>query len=137
MELKLYALPVTATAGSNTFVVDQTITSGNFTKLFGLGGGSNVYTTGCAKGQRPTFTMGSDGKVKATFAAKSAGTYYLVVKSDATSVQGQPVPSPSTVHYAVSTEGVAKSSSGIDLSRPPVASHQTKHLSRFFWRLRR
>ena len=39
----MYWVKVTATAGSNTFVIDQAITTGNFNTQFKLDGGGNVF----------------------------------------------------------------------------------------------
>jgi hypothetical protein len=76
--------------------------------------------------------------VSLRFNAPAAGTYFLAVTYKSTSVKGQRPPSPSTAHYEFSTQGVSSSTSGIDLS-PPLAAGTTltKHVSRFFWRLRR
>jgi len=130
-----YWLPAHA-AGASTFTVDQAITTGNFSAKFLLGSGSNVYTANCAKGLHPVFTQLGAGSVRVTFTAPADGTYYIGVKLSTSAVNNQSVPSPSTVHYELSTEGIASSTSGIDLSKPAIF-HQTRHLDRFFWRLRR
>src|SRR5436190_2377957 len=42
-----YWVQVTAAAGSNTFTVNEAITSGNFSTLFAMQAGSNVFDTSC------------------------------------------------------------------------------------------
>jgi hypothetical protein len=53
-----------------------------------------------------------------TFNAPAAGTYYISLKFDVSSVNNQPAPSPPTVHYDFMTTGVPGSTSGIDLVTP-------------------
>jgi uncharacterized repeat protein (TIGR01451 family) len=111
-----YWVKVGATAGSNSKVIDQTITSGNFSTLFALASGSAVYDTNCVKISKPTFSQ-SSGTITATWNAASAGTYYLAVKLDASSVQRKAAPSPGTsVHYDFSTTGISGSLAGINLT---------------------
>ena len=46
----------------------------------------------------------------------SAGTYFIRLRLSTSAVKSQTAPNPSTVHYAFSTNGVAGSTSGIDLT---------------------
>jgi len=113
-----YWVKVTAAAGSNTFVVNNSITTGNFTTLFALTTGSAVFDSGC-KSVKATFTQssttGTTGTVTATFTAASAGTYYIEVKLSTSNIQGKAAPSPSTVNYSYSTTGVPGSTAGLNL----------------------
>ena len=111
---------MSATAGSNTVTVAQSITSGNFSTLFKLGTGSNVYNTSCASGFSPTFSSTAvnnrtSGNVTVTFTAPTAGTYYVSVALSASSVANKNVPNPTTVSYSFSTNGVTGSSTSLSL----------------------
>jgi hypothetical protein len=119
-----YWVKVTARAGANSFTVAQSITTGNFSTKFALGGGSNVYTSACAKVMRATITSGASG-VTASFTATTAGTYYIGIHYTTAAVKGQTVPSPATVHYQFSIGGVAGSTSGLDLKQQLAASPVT------------
>jgi hypothetical protein len=110
--LKLSNVP----AGPASFTVGQTITTGNFSAKFALGGGSAVYTGACAKGPKATIVQTAGGVV-VSFTAKPAGTYFLNVRYSTAAAVGQAVPNPSTVHYDFSTGGVANSTSGLDLKK--------------------
>ena len=113
-----YWVKVTAVAGSNTFVINQSITTGNFSTLFAIASGSNVYSSSCTSAHA-TFTQSSinatSGTVTATFKALTAGTYYIAIKFSPSSVTGKAAPTPSTVGYSYSTTGVAGSTSGLSL----------------------
>jgi hypothetical protein len=112
-----YWVRVTASAGANTFVVPQSITTGNFTTLFGLGSGSGVFGSGCAGVAGATFTASAnDDTFTIRWNASSAGTNYVSVHLATSGVRNKPAPSPPVVHYAFSTNGVTGSTSGIDLS---------------------
>jgi len=112
-----YWIKVTATAGSNTFTIDQDITTGNFSTFFSTASGSNVFTSSCtALKPAPTFTQSGD-ITTVTFTASSAGTYIIGIKYDATSVKGATAPSPTTVHYTFTTIGVPGSTSGLALQK--------------------
>jgi uncharacterized repeat protein (TIGR01451 family) len=104
------------TAGSHTFTITQTITTGNFdSHFFNQASGSNVWTSTCvAVKPKPTITT-SNGVTTVTFTASSAGTYFIGIKYDSKSVEGFPAPSPTTVHYDFSTTGLGGSTSGLDL----------------------
>ena len=53
----VYWVKVTAPAGPRTLQVDQSITSGNFTRKLDLGAGSIVFNAACAKVKRATVTQ--------------------------------------------------------------------------------
>jgi len=109
-----YWVKVTAVAGSNTFTVDQAITTGNFdSHFFSQASGSFVYNSGCTKINSSIST--SNGVTTVSFSASSAGTYFIGIKYDSKSVEGFAAPTPTTVHYEFSTVGVPGSTSGIDL----------------------
>jgi len=110
-----YWVKVTAAAGSNTFTVNEAITSGNFSTLFAMQAGSNVFDLGCVT-LHPTISQ-LGGTVTVQFNAPSAGTYAILVKFSANSVKGAGAPSPTTVHYNISTAGVADSTQGLDLNK--------------------
>lgn len=113
-----YWVKVTAAQGSNTFVLNQTITTGNFTTLFAITSGSTVYNSSCTN-VHGTFTQsstnGTTGTVTVQFSASTAGTYYIAVKFSTTNVVGKTAPSPSTVNYSYDTTGVPGSTSSINL----------------------
>jgi len=115
-----YWTPVTAAAGSNTFVVNQSITTGNFGTLFALApGGSNVYSSSC-KSLSPTLSQSStnakSGTVTVVFNAPTAGTYYIDLSFATSTINGKPSPSPgTTVGYSYSTTGVPGSASSLKL----------------------
>jgi hypothetical protein len=131
-----YWVKVTAPAGPNSFTVAQSITTGNFSTQFALGGGSNVFNSACAKKLHPTITAGAGGAT-ATFTAPSAGTYYIGIQYTTSSVKGKPVPSPTTVHYEFSTGGVSASTSGLDLKQQVPASAASSVRAAMFRALKR
>ena len=51
-----YWVKITAPAGNNVVVVNQSITTGNFNTLFALASGSNVYNSSCTN-VHGTFTQ--------------------------------------------------------------------------------
>lgn len=112
-----YWVKVTAPAGSNTFTITQTITTGNFNSFFAdVSNGSKVFDSNCVSLGRTITQNTTTGTVTVTFTAPTAGTYFISVKFSAQSVVGQPAPSPTTtVHYDLMTTGVAGSTSGLDL----------------------
>ena len=111
-----YWVKFTAVAGSNTVMVNETITSGNFSALFTYQAGSNVFNLDCET-QHPTITQ-LGGTVSLTFNAPSAGVYVALVKFSANSVKGNAAPAPgTTVNYEISTAGVVGSTEGIDLKK--------------------
>jgi len=113
-----YWVKVTAVAGSNTFVVNQSITSGNFSTLFAIASGSAVFDASCtnmhAKITQSSIN-GTSGTVTAKFNAATAGTYYIGIKFSPSSVTGKTAPSPSTVGYSYSTTGIPGSTNGLNL----------------------
>ena len=112
-----YWVRVNAAAGSNTVVVSQAITTGNFSTLFGEGSGSTVNTPSCAVVSGATITDAQgNGTFTVQWNASSAGTYYIGLRLGTSAVKNKTAPNPPTVHYAFSTNGVTGSTSGIDLS---------------------
>jgi hypothetical protein len=93
---------ISVPAGSNTFTLRQAITTNNFdSHFFAMAAGSNVFDSNCNAVSGESLTQsGSD--ITITFNAASAGTYFIGIKFDATSVKGFAVPSPTTVHYEFS-----------------------------------
>ena len=122
----VYWVRVAAPAGSNTILVNQSITTGNFNTLFAIANGSNVFDANCVNGLKPKFTQsstnGTSGTGTVNWSAPSAGSYYISVKFDATSVGGKTGPTPTTVHYDFSTQGIGGSTSGLDLIKKMTGS---------------
>jgi hypothetical protein len=114
-----YWVKVTASAGSNTFTIDQSITTSNFdSHYFNKASGSNVFTSNCTA-LKPTPTITQTGaRTTITFTA-AAGTYVIGIKYDAASVKGFNTPSPTTVHYDFQLTGVPASVEGLDLVKKP------------------
>ena len=117
----MYWVKVMAAAGSNTFGIDQSITTGNFNTQFKLDGGGNVFKGSDCKpaggvNMRQNTTNGTNSTVTVRFNAQQAGLYYIAVKFQTGNVNGHPAPVPgTTVHYDFSTTGVPGSTSSIDL----------------------
>jgi hypothetical protein len=112
-----YWVRVTGTAGANTVVVSQAITTGNFSTLFGNASGSAVFNSGCATVSGASFgASANDDTFTIQWNGGSAGTYYIGLGLATSRVRNKPAPSPPTVHYAFSTNNVTGSTSGIDLS---------------------
>jgi hypothetical protein len=111
-----YWLKVTVPAGNNVFTVTETITTGNFTRIFSLAnGGNNVWNNSCNSISN-TITQAANGTVSVSFNAPVAGTYFISLKYDPGSVKGAAAPAPATtVHYDITTMGVPGSTDGIDL----------------------
>jgi len=111
-----YWVRVTVPAGNNSFTITQTITTGNFNGLFDTASGSNVFDSNC-NSTGPTITQNpTTGSVTVQWNAPTAGTYFISIKYSASSVKGDPAPSPgTTVHYDFMTTGVPGSTSGLDL----------------------
>jgi len=109
-------------------VIDQSITTGNFTVLWAIVKGSAVFNSACSSVSKPSFsqtsTTGTDGSITASWNATVSGTYFIMVKLDIKSAVRQVVPNPATVHYNFSSAGIANSSAGIDLtnSLPLIAT---------------
>ncbi len=115
-----YWVKVTVPAGNNTFTITQTITTGNFNRLFDMASGNNVFNSNCDS-VHPTITQNpTTGTVTVTFNAPTAGNYFIGIKYAANSVTGSPAPSPgTTVHYDFNPTGVPGSTSGLDLVPKP------------------
>jgi hypothetical protein len=111
-----YWVTVTATVtGTNTFTIDQAITTSNFdSHFFSQANGSFVYSSGCTKIGSSINT--SSGITTVTFQGVAGTTYIIGVKYDATSVKGFTAPSPgTTVHYTFTLTGFPSSTEGLDL----------------------
>ena len=119
-----YWVKVTAPAGNNTFVVNQSITTGNFNTLFAIASGSNVFNSSCTS-VNGTFTQSdinntTTGTVTVTFNATTAGIYYIGIKFSPSSVKNKTAPAPTTtVRYRFSTIGVPGSTQGLNLVKNP------------------
>ncbi|HEX8026456.1 MAG TPA: hypothetical protein VF484_09630, partial [Candidatus Limnocylindrales bacterium] len=111
-----YWVQADGTAGTNSLTVTESITTGNFAKLFALAKGSAVYDANCTA-QKATFSQASDGSVTVRWQARTAGPFIVKVSYAPKSVVGQPAPNPSTVSYAFATTGIAGSTVDIDLRR--------------------
>jgi len=115
----IYWIRVTATVGSNHFDIGQSITTGNFTSLWGLAKGSNVFNTNCVDRLKPVFAQspssGGTNSFGVNWTAPIAGTYFIMLKLAAPNVRNLPVPNPPTVHYDFSSATVPNSTSGLDL----------------------
>jgi len=108
-----YWVSVTASAGSNTFTITQTITTGNFSTFFDMASGSQVFSSNCGSVSDTITQNGNTTTV--TFNAPTAGTYIIGIKYDSKSVVGATAPNPTTVHYDYATTGVPGSTSGLNL----------------------
>ena len=104
-------------AGSNTFTIDQAITTSNLdSHFFSQAAGSFAYNSDCTKIDATIST--TDGVTTITFDASSAGTYIIGIKYDATSVVGFSAPTPgTTVHYTFTLTGFPSSTEGLDLTK--------------------
>jgi hypothetical protein len=118
----VYWVKVSLASGSQSVEVDQAITSGNFSQKLSFANGSHVYTGACGKVKGPSFAAGPNGSATASFNAPTAGTYIVALRFKVSAVNGQSVPTPSTVHYAFSTAGVSGSTSGFDLVNQSATS---------------
>jgi hypothetical protein len=111
-----YWVSVTVPAGNNSFTITETITTGNFSTPFLLGGGSNVFNSSCGSVSETITQNTGTGDVSVSFNAPVAGTYIISLKYNSKSIAGATAPSPgTTVHYDFATTGVAGSTSGLDL----------------------
>ncbi len=114
-----YWVKVDATAGSNTFTINQTITTGNFNTYFSQAAGSNVFTSSCTVVKPPASITTVNGVTTITFDAATAGQYIIGIKYNASSVKGVTAPDPTTVHYQFQLDSLATSIQGIDLVKKP------------------
>ena len=118
----MYWVKVNAVAGTNTFVINQSITTGNFNTQFMLDTSfDHVFTTSCGGLSGGIFTQttttGTTSIVTVTFNAPAADTYYIELRFITTNIKKAGAPTPSTVHYSFSTAGVPGSDCGLDLIR--------------------
>jgi hypothetical protein len=112
-----YWIQVDAVAGANEFIIDQEITSANFGTYFTKASGSAVWTSSCVKVNAATITQ-TNGDVKVTFNASSAGTYIIGIKYDSGSVKGVAPPTGTGIaHYTFSVSGTG--TQGLDLKPKP------------------
>ena len=112
-----YWVKVTAVAGSNTFTINQAITTGNFDSHFFNHSAGQVFTSGCVK--RSSTISTSAGVTTVTFTAASAGTYVIGIKYNGWSIKSFTAPSPTTVHYTFQLDALAASLKGLDLVKMP------------------
>jgi hypothetical protein len=112
-----YWVKVTSTtAGQNTFTINQSITSGNFTTPFTFASGSNVFTASCSTASGVLITQAASGNVTVKFNASAAGqTFIIGIKYDTSAVKGKAAPTPSTVTYSFNTVGVPGTTQGLSL----------------------
>jgi hypothetical protein len=111
-----YWVSVTVPAGNNSFTITETITTGNFSTPFLLGGGSSVFNSSCGSVSETITQNTTTGAVSVSFNAPVAGTYIISLKYNSKTIAGAPAPSPgTTVHYDFATTGVPSSTSGLDL----------------------
>ena len=112
-----YWVKVQATAGTNTFTITQTITTGNFNTYFFFASGSNAYTSTCGTLRSSPKITQSGGTVTVQFTAPTAGTYIIGIKYSTSNVKGATAPNPTTVHYVFATTGQSGSTQSIDLKK--------------------
>ena len=111
-----YWVFVTVPAGNNSFTIDETITTGNFSTPFLLGGGSNVFNSSCGSVSETITQNTTTGTVSVSFNAPVAGTYIISLKYNSKSIAGALAPSPgTTVHYDFQISGDPGSVQGLDL----------------------
>jgi CSLREA domain-containing protein len=113
-----YWVKVPAVAGSNTFTINQAITTGNFDSHFFNQAAAQVYSPNCVKVRNAVIST-SAGVTTVTFSAASAGTYIIGIKYNAWSVKSFTAPSPTTVHYTFQLDALATSLKGLDLVKFP------------------
>jgi hypothetical protein len=115
---------VTAPASSFTIDVEQAETHPTFGTLFGVQQGSQVrlYKGDCTSPGVGSAVSVAGGQAHVSVTGATPGQAYIVsVKYSTSSVIGQPVPSPTTVHYTFATRVngsvVAADADGFDLLR--------------------
>jgi uncharacterized repeat protein (TIGR01451 family) len=111
-----YWIKVTATAGANTFTVNQS-QSDTFPRFFDQASGTAVYNSGCNKVSVQNITTSSAGVTTVTFTAPTAGTYIIGIKYSSKSVEGFGAPAGDVI-YTFATGGVSGSSQNITLKHP-------------------
>lgn len=113
----LYWVKVEVGAGNQSRVVDQSLQTSNFSRLFSLGSGSKVYNASCAIVGAATITQ-ANGDATVSWSAGAGGTFYIGLKYRASSLVGANPPNPGTnVDFGFSTTGVLGSSDGLRLSK--------------------
>ena len=114
-----YWVKVAVGAGASSAVVDQSLLTGNFTRVFSLGSGSqSVYNAGCASVRGATATQAANGDVTVNWTAAAGGTFYIGLKYSTSSIVGGAKPDPGTnVDYTFATTGVPGSTEGVRLSK--------------------
>ena len=111
-----YWVKVTAGAGSKSIVIDQSISSGNFSRPIGIASGQQVFSAGCTAVQGATISQ-TNGDVTVTWPAGTGGVFYIGVKYSGGSLVNAPRPSPGTnVDFQFQTTGVLGSTEGLRLS---------------------
>ena len=94
-----YWIKVEATAGANTFTINQAITTGNFdSHFFNQAAGSFVFNPTCKKVATQGIST-SAGVTTVNFTAPSDGTYIIGIKYDSGSVKGFLPTGNGIVHY--------------------------------------
>jgi len=114
-----YWLRVSVPAGQNSIVVNQSITTANFSTLWILAKGSSVYTSTCGNVKSTVTqsgTTGASGTFSINWTAAAAGNYYIVLKLDSRNIKGKAVPAPAIVHFDFGSTSASGSTVGIDMS---------------------
>jgi hypothetical protein len=97
-----------------TYTITQALSTNTLTKRFSIANGSFAFDASCEKlNAKPVQDI--DGNVKISFSG--SGTSYIGIKYSASSLVGQPAPSPSTVNYLFATTEVTGSTRGLDLMK--------------------
>ncbi|WP_146210240.1 hypothetical protein [Vitiosangium sp. GDMCC 1.1324] len=96
------------TAPSSSFIIDvrETKTHPTFNALFAVQNINQirVYNADCTNSPLATVSMPGPGQARISITGATPGQVFIVsVKYDTSSVVGQPVPSPNTVHYDFDT----------------------------------
>ena len=114
-----YWVKVAVGSGARSVVVDQSLLTGNFTQLFSLGSGSqSVYNAACTSVRGASATQAANGDVTVNWTAATAGTFYIGLKYNTSSIVGGAKPNPGTnVDYEFATTGVPGSTEGVRLSK--------------------
>jgi hypothetical protein len=119
-----YYSSLTVPAGNSTILIHQTITTGQGSNyLFAIQQGQAVlYSSTCGNTipNVSNVSITTDGDATITLTASAPTTVIVGVKYSASSVAGQPVPSPTTVHYNFATilnsVTVNSNANGLDLA---------------------
>lgn len=113
----MYWVIVTLPAGRNNLSVSQTITTANFSGLFKLAGGSSVLNSAtCEAVSGASFRQSSTtGAVRIFLDAPTTSSYYIALEFSTQNLRHQPAPTPTMVHYDLSTTNASGSTCGLDL----------------------